>query len=163
MTDQPPFDPLGLLQALAGAEVEFVVVGGVAARLHGSPSLTRDVDICHATSGENLERLAGLLRDLGARLRGVDEDVPFLVESKTLAAGANFTFVTRAGDLDILALPAGVSGYQELMASAERVQLGDLVVQVASLDDLVRMKRAAGRPKDLVEVEILEAIKHERR
>lgn len=163
MTDQPPFDPLGLLQALAGAEVEFVVVGGVAARLHGSPSLTRDVDICHATSGENLERLAGLLRVLGARLRGVDEDVPFLVESKTLAAGANFTVVTRAGDLDILALPAGVSGYQELMASAERVQLGDLVVQVASLDDLVRMKRAAGRPKDLVEVEILEAIKHERR
>lgn len=162
MSDEPSFDPLFLLRALTLAGVRFVVIGGVAARLHGSPSLTRDTDICHATSKANLRRLAVLLGDLDARLRGVEDDVPFLLDAKTLAAGSNFTFTTRAGDIDILAVPAGMGGYDELAASAEMVHLDDLVVQVASLDDLIRMKRASGRPKDLVEVEILEAIRHER-
>lgn len=162
MSDEPSFDPLFVLRALTHAGVKFVVIGGVAARLHGSPSLTRDVDICHATSRVNLRRLAVLLRDLDARLRGAEDEVPFLLDAKTLAAGSNFTFTTRAGDIDVLGMPAGVGGYDELAASAEMVQLDDLVVPVASLDDLIRMKRASGRPKDLIEVEILEAIKHER-
>jgi predicted nucleotidyltransferase len=162
VTSEAPFDPLVLLTALSDAGVEFVLIGGVAARLHGSPSLTRDVDICHRRSAENLERLAQVLRELGARLRGVDDDVPFLLDARTLAAGGNFTFATSAGDLDLLAMPAGVDGYEDLIEHAESVHLDDLVVSVADLDDLIRMKRAAGRPKDRIEVEILTAIKDER-
>lgn len=162
MTSEAAFDPLALLTALSDAGVEFVLIGGVAARLHGSPSLTRDVDICHRRSKENLERLAAVLRDLRARLRGVDDDVPFLLDARTLAAGGNFTFTTSAGDLDLLAMPAGVDGYEELIVHADVVHLDDLAVSVAALDDLIRMKVAAGRPKDRIEVEILSAIKDER-
>lgn len=150
MTSEAPFDPLTLLTALSEAGVEYVLIGGVAARLHGSPSLTRDVDICHRRSAENLERLAQVLRDLGARLRGVDD-----------LKGEQVTFTTNAGDLDLLAMPAGVDGYEELIKHAQAVRFDDLVVSVADLDDLIRMKRAASRPKDRIEVEILAAIKDE--
>jgi hypothetical protein len=139
-----------------------VLIGGVAARLHGSPSLTRDVDICHAHDAGNLERLAGVLRDVHARLRGVDDDAPFLLDARTLQAGGSFTFSTDVGDLDVLAVPAGVRGFDDLAGSAERVDLGEVTVLVATLDDLIRMKRAAGRPKDRAEVEILAALRDER-
>lgn len=155
------FDPLAALQALTSAEVDFVLIGGVAARLHGSPTLTRDVDICHERDPENLERLSSVLRSLHARLRGVDDDLPFLLDARTLQAGGSFTFVTDVGDLDILAVPAGTSGYDELEGAATALDLGDFRVKVASLDDLIRMKRAAARPKDLVEVEILAALRDE--
>lgn len=155
------FDPLTLIERLAEAGVEFVLIGGVAARLHGSPTVTRDLDICHETSPENLERLSGVLRDLHARLRVVDEDVPFLLDARTLAAGQNFTFVTDSGDLDVLAAPAGVSGYRGLMERAVELDLDGVVVRIADLDDLIKMKRAAARPKDLIEVEVLSALREE--
>ena len=159
MTAERPFDPLALLEALHDADVEFVLIGGVAARLHGSPSLTRDLDICHLRSRVNMERLTGVLHRLHARLRGVDEDVPFLLDARTLGAGGSFTFTTDAGDLDILAEPAGVGGYAVLATGAVSMDVGTFTVQVAALDDLIRMKRAAGRPKDRVEVEILAALR----
>lgn len=162
MSPQPPFDPLAALRALRSAGVDFVVIGGVAARLHGSPSLTRDIDICYSRDLGNVERLAGALAALHATLRGVDEEVQFVLDARTLRAGANFTFITDAGDLDILALPAGVAGYDELAQSAELVDLGDISVLVTTLDDLIRMKIASGRAKDRAEVEILSALRDER-
>ncbi len=161
MSDPTPFDPLRVLETLVDGGVSFVLIGGVATRLHGSPSLTRDVDICYERSNENLERLVEVLRASNARLRGVDEDLPFLLDAKTLAAGANFTFVTELGDVDILAIPAGVNGYDELARSADRIDLDGFEILLASLGDLIKMKRAAARPKDLKEVEILEAIRSE--
>lgn len=161
MSTPSPFEPLRVLQALTEAHVDFVLIGGVAARLHGSPSLTRDIDVCYDRTTKNLERLVGVLRSLNARLRGVDEDLPFLLDARTLGAGSNFTFVTDLGDVDVLALPAGVDGYRDLAASAEQVDLDGITISVASLDDLMRMKRAAGRPKDLKEIEILEALREE--
>ncbi len=161
MSPPPPFDPLRALRALAKAKVRFVLIGGVAARLHGSPSLTRDVDVCYARDVDNVDRLAQVLARLHARLRGVDDPVPFLLDSRTLLAGANFTFATDVGDLDVLAVPAGVGGYDELAANAERMDLEGLTVLVASLDDLMRMKRASGRAKDRAEVEILAALRDE--
>lgn len=161
MNVEHPFDPLALLWALRDADVEFVLIGGVAARLHGSPSVTRDVDICHARDRSNLERLAAVLARLHARLRGVDDDVPFLLDARTLLAGGSFTFSTDLGDLDLLAVPAGVGGYADLVADALVIDLGDFAVHVARLDDLIRMKLAAGRPKDRVEVEILAALRDE--
>jgi hypothetical protein len=161
VTSTPSFEPLRALRALARSNVRFVLIGGVAARLHGSPTLTRDTDVCYSRDTDNVERLAKVLRTLHARLRGVDDDVPFLVDGRTLLAGANFTFVTDVGDLDVLAAPAGVDGYAELAARAERVDLEGVTVLVASLDDLIRMKRASGRAKDRAELEILAALRDE--
>jgi hypothetical protein len=154
-----PFDPLAGLQALHDAEVDYVVIGGVAARLHGSASLTRDLDICYARAPANLTRLARLLQALHARLRGADDDLPFVLDARTLQAGGSFTFRTDVGDFDILAAPAGVEGYDELVRDAIEIDLGEFTIKVASIDDLIRMKRGAGRPKDLIEVEILAALR----
>jgi hypothetical protein len=155
------FDPLRALETLDRQGVRFVVIGAFAGRLLGSPSLTRDLDICYARDRENLEALAAALHELHARLRGVDEDVPFRLDAKTLANGDSFTFVTDAGDFDILGTPSGTTGYDELTRTAEETDLGGIRVQVASIDSLIRMKRAAGRPKDLIEVEVLAALRDE--
>ena len=159
MTDA--FDPLRALRTLHRHGVRFVVIGGLAAVAHGSPSITRDTDICYARDTENLAALAAALVEMHARLRGVDRDVPFRLDAKTLAAGDSFTFTTDVGSLDVLGTPSGTSGYEELVASATVVEVGDQPVRVASIDALIRMKRAAGRPKDRVELEILSALKDE--
>lgn len=156
------YDPDLALRTLDHHGVAFVLIGGLAGRLAGSPSITNDTDVCYARDRPNLELLAAALVELHARLRGVEEDVPFLLDAKTLEAGQNFTFDTSAGALDILAEPAGTKGYDDLAANARPVDLGAaLVVQVCALDDLIRMKRAAGRPKDRIELEILAAVREE--
>jgi hypothetical protein len=156
------FDPVAALATLERHGVEFVVIGGVAARLWGSPTMTNDVDICYSREPVNLERLATALRELQARLRGVDEDVPFQLDARTLANGQNFTFTTNLGPLDVFALPAGIGGFRDLAVNAASFDLGEgLVVKVCDLDDLIRMKRAAGRPKDRIEVEVLTAVREE--
>jgi hypothetical protein len=157
----PAFDPLEALRALDRHGVRFVLIGGLGARLHGSPSVTNDLDVCYERSPENLERLAEAMPVLKARLRGAPTHVPFQLDAKTLAAGDYFTFVTSAGNLDILGTPAGVDGFDELLRNAETLDLGGLTVPVASIDDLIAMKRAAGRPKDLIEVEVLGALRDE--
>ncbi len=158
-----PYDPLRALRVLLAHEVDFVVIGGFAARLWGSPTVTNDLDICAAWDGANLERLAAALRELDARLRGAPDDVVFLLDARTLANGLNFTFATTAGGLDVLAAPTGGFDYPTLREAATSIDLGSLVVDVVDLDDLIAMKRAAGRPKDRIEVEVLEAVRDERR
>jgi len=155
------FDPERSLRVLTDHGVRFVVIGGVAGAALGSPSVTQDLDICPDRSPENLERLAGALAALGATLRGVDEDVPFRLDASTLATGDHFTFSTAAGDLDCLGTPAGTEGYEDLMQSATVVDLGGFEVAFVALDDLIRMKRAAGRAKDRAELEILGALRDE--
>ena len=155
------FDPLRTLRTLARHDVRYVVIGGVGARLHGSPSVTNDTDVCYRRSPENIERLAAALRQLHAELRGADRDAPFQLDATTLAAGDHFTFVTDAGNLDILGTPAGVEGFDALEREAKVFTIDGLAVPVASIDDLISMKRAAGRPKDLIEVEVLGALRDE--
>jgi len=156
------FDPVHILRRLQAHRVKFVLIGGLAAKAHGSPTMTVDIDVCYARDRDNLERLAALLGELGTVLRGAPPDLPFHPDRKTLERGDVFTFTTDFGDLDILGTPAGVSGFGELDANADEAELDDgLVVRVASLDDLIRMKRAAGRPKDRVELEILGALRDE--
>lgn len=156
-----PFDPLRALETLKRHGVRFVIIGAFAGRLLGSPSLTRDLDICYARDRANLEALAAALQELHARLRGDTEEVPFRLDARTLAAGDSFTFVTDAGDLDILGTPSGTTGFDELVRTAGEIDLGGMRVHVASIDSLIRMKRAAGRPKDLIEVEVLAALRDE--
>lgn len=156
-----PFDPLPAVKMLLKHGVRFVVIGGWAGRLHGSPSITNDLDICHERTRDNLERLASALQELKATLRGAPRDVPFQLDALTLEAGDHFTFETTAGALDILGRPAGSQGYEELSANAEPKDLDGVEVKVASVADLIRMKQAAGRPRDLVEAEILGALQEE--
>lgn len=158
-----PYDPVAALSALTRGGVRFVVIGGLAGRFWGSPTVTSDVDICYEREPENLQRLAEALISLGARLRGVDDDVPFLLDALTIQKGLNFTFATKFGPLDVLVMPAGIRGYDDLERNAVPCDLGDgIVVQMCDLDDLIRMKEAAGRPKDRIELEVLAAVREER-
>jgi hypothetical protein len=156
------FDPVHILRRLLAHGVRFVLVGGLAAKAHGSPTLTVDIDICYARDGDNLERLAAALGELGTVLRGAPRDLPFHPDRRTLERGDMFTFTTDYGDLDILGTPSGTTGFDELDANAVEAELDEgLVVRICALDDLIRMKRAAGRPKDRVELEILGALRDE--
>jgi hypothetical protein len=156
-----PFDPLAILATLARHGVRFVVIGGIAGRLWGSTTVTNDLDVCYARNSENLKALAAALRELKARLRGADRDLPFVAEERTLKMGDHFPFTTTAGNFDILGTPAGSTGYDALARTATRMEIGELTISVAAIEDLILMKRAAGRPKDLIEVEILAAVKEE--
>lgn len=156
---QRQFDPVHILRRLQAHGVRFVLIGGLAAKAHGSPTLTVDIDICYARDRDNLERLAAVLGEMGTVLRG---DLPFHPDRRTLERGDSFTFTTDFGDLDILGTPSGTTGFAELDANAEEADLGEhLVVRIASLDDLIRMKRAAGRQKDRIELEVLGALRDE--
>ncbi|MEZ5331776.1 MAG: hypothetical protein R2991_06925 [Thermoanaerobaculia bacterium] len=156
------FDPESILRTLAEHRVRFVLIGGLAGRLWGSPTVTNDLDLCYARDRVNLERLAEALRALGARLRGVEADVPFRLDAEPLERGDHFTFSTGAGNLDVLGNPAGSKGFEDLRATATEMDLAGHRVPVTDLDDLIAMKRAAGRPKDRIELEILTALRDER-
>ena len=158
------FDPLGALRTLMAYKVDFVLIGGLAARLHGSPTVTNDLDVCHDRSPANLKRVARALGEMEASLRLPDpaERVDVSIDERLLAATQNLTLSTEFGSLDLLARPAGTDGYEDLIRDAMTLELErSLAVAVASVDDLIRMKRASGRPKDLIEVEILTALQDE--
>jgi hypothetical protein len=161
LVSEPAFDPIAGLRTLLDHGVRFLLIGGYAAALRGSPMMTGDIDICPARDRENLERLAEALRSLHARLRGAPADAPFLLDGRTLDAGDHFTFATDAGPIDCLGTPAGTDGFADLDASATDEDLDGLLVRVASLDDLIRMKRAADRPQDRIAVEWLSALRDE--
>ena len=152
------FDPRKLLGCLAIGGVDFVVVGGYAAVLHGSPRITQDLDICYSREKHNLRSLGAVLLDLNARLSGVDEDVPFMPDEATLARVELLTLETDRGKLDLLATPAGAPSYSELAARAPEYDIGGFVVRIAAVRDLIAMKEAAGRPKDLADLAELDAI-----
>jgi hypothetical protein len=156
-----PFDPLRIFKILHRHDGRYVVIGGIAGRLWGSTTVTNDLDICYARDRASLQSLAAALRDLKVRLRGADRDLPFIVDARTLEMGDHFTFTTSAGNLDCLGTPAGSGGYEALARTATPMDVGGLTVLVASLEDLIQMKRTAGRPKDLIEVEILSAVREE--
>jgi predicted nucleotidyltransferase len=156
---RPPLQVDELLARLTARGVDFVVIGGIAAILHGSAQATFDLDISYATDAGNLEQLGDVLVELEARLKGVADEVPFVPDAQTLRRVDVLTMVTPLGELDVLARPAGGRGYEVLRRNANRFDVGGFAVLVASIDDLIEMKLAAGRQKDLAAVEELEAIK----
>jgi predicted nucleotidyltransferase len=156
VANAPEFSPSRLLRRLVDAGVDFVVVGGVAVIVQASPRFTADLDICYATGQANLDRLGNVLTELGARLRGIEEDVPFTPDARTLRHAQPLTLTTRDGDLDLLVDPDGSPGYAALRRNASRVDLEGFTVLVASIEHLIAMKRAAGRTQDLVDLESLE-------
>ena len=142
------FDPNPIIERLSEADVDFVVIGGVAGGAHGSSYGTFDLDIAYSREPDNLERLAEALRGLGARLRGAPPGVPFQLGARSLRAETNFTFLTDLGSLDILSDPAGAPPYERLKAGAVTIALRGHEVRIASLDHLIGMKEASGRLKD---------------
>jgi hypothetical protein len=152
-----------LIRRLVAGRVDFVVIGGLAVIAHGYPRITKDVDIVYARSPANLERLGSVLQDVRARLAGVDDGVPFVPDARSLQRTSILTLDSDEGLIDLLAEPAGAASYDELRARAEIADFGDVRVPIADLDDLIAMKRAAGRPQDLADLEALAVIKRLRR
>jgi hypothetical protein len=155
------YQPDQVVRLLGRHGVRYVLIGGLAAVTHGAPLVTQDVDICDARDTANLERLAGALREVNAEVRGADRGLPFTLDAKTLLTGDAFTFSTDVGAIDLLGTPAGTSGFEDLARTADPFELFGHRVLVASIDDLIRMKRASGRTKDLLAVEELGALRDE--
>lgn len=147
-----------LLKALRDARVEFVIVGAYAAVAHGSSQVTRDLDICYSRSPQNLKRLASALARLHPRLRDAPPGLPFRLDAEALRQGMNFTLVTDAGELDLMGELSGVGDYRQAAKGAARVVLHGIACRIASLEVLIRSKRAAARPKDLNQISELEAL-----
>jgi hypothetical protein len=139
--------------------VDFVVIGGQAEALFGSPRVTYDSDLCYARTKENLERLAEAMKELKPTLRGAPPDLPFILDARSLALGGNFTFNTTAGALDLLAYVEPIGGFDEILKNAEEYDLGEMLVRTISLDDLIRVKQHIRRSKDSESLFQLLAIK----
>jgi Nucleotidyl transferase AbiEii toxin, Type IV TA system len=151
--------------------VEYLVVGGLGARAHGATRPTQDVDFVPSSSGENLDRLAGALRELGARLRVAgmtDEEarqLPIVVDGPTLAAFGSTTWATDAGSIDVLHdLPTatGRRSYDDLLSRSTTTSLDGIIIRVAALEDIIASKKHADRAKDRESLPELEELQRRR-
>ncbi len=151
-----------LIRRLVAADVQFVIIGGFAGTVLGSPRTTVDLDIAYSRDERNLVRLARALEALVPQLRDAPPGLPFVLDAATLARGLNFTLTTSLGDLDLIGDVTGGGSYEDLLPYTRRVRVFDTQVLVITLRQLIRLKRAAGRPKDLVALAELEALLEER-
>jgi hypothetical protein len=149
-----------MIHVLTKHRVSFVLVGAIAAGLHGFARATSDVDITPATDRANLKRLTAALRSLNARVftDSVPQGLPFEFDERSLSAATMWNLVTDAGRLDIVFEPAGTRGYDELFESAVKFDLDGKTIHAASIADIIRSKEAANRPQDRVDVLALRAL-----
>ncbi len=145
------FQPVEIIRTLSRNRVEYVLIGGIAATLHGSNLRTADVDICPSRTRENLERLTQALTEMEAAIRvaGLASGVPFSRDATFLSQVEILNLRTRFGDFDLSFLPSGTRGYEDLAKRKIVFDLDGLGVPTASLPDIIRSKEAAGRQKDL--------------
>jgi len=151
------------VRALADVGVEFILVGGVAATVHGSARLTGDIDVVYRRSNENIHRLVTALSVHHPYLRGAPPGLPFRWDEATIQRGLNFTLTTDIGDFDVLGEIVSGGSYETLLPNTVTISLYGVECRCVTLDTLIRVKRAAGRPKDLEAVAELEALLEERR
>jgi hypothetical protein len=147
VTRQDAFDPKRIIDTLNRHHVDYVLVGG-----YGARRPTYDIDIAPSRALDNLHRLSKALRDLGAGIRvdGLDEGLPFDSSAQSLRGLQMLNLRTPVGDLDLTFAPAGFpDGYDGLLPGAQPYSIGHVTVQVADLDDVIKSKTAAARPKDL--------------
>jgi hypothetical protein len=148
----------GLIRALAAGHVRFILVGGFAGTVLGSPRVTVDLDVVYARDRKNLESLAAALAPLRPYLRGAPPGLPFVFDADTLSRGLNFTLSTTRGDLDLLGEVAGGGTYERLLPQSAELTVLGTPIRVVTLPHLIRLKRAAGRPKDLAAIAELELL-----
>lgn len=151
----------GLLKALGQGDVEYILVGGVAAAAHGSARLTQDVDVVYARSPENLARLVAALAPYAPYLRGAPPGLPFRWSVETLRNGLNFTLTTTLGEIDLLGEIAGGGIYENLLQDSIMLRIFGIDCSCVTLRRLILLKRAAGRPRDFDAIAELEAILEE--
>ena len=151
-----------LLGALSEAGVAFILVGGVAARAHGSARITQDVDVSYSRTPENLDRIVRALAPFQPYLRGAPRGLPFEWSVATLKAGLNFTLTTTIGDIDLLGEITGGGRYEDLKPHSLVVTIFGREMRLLDLPWLIHVKRAAGRPKDLEVIAELEVLLEER-
>jgi hypothetical protein len=139
-----------LLEALEAGGVRYVVIGGTAAVIQGATHVTFDLDICPDRERANLDRLAVALRRLGARVYGMPAEPSgaFQLDGATLANGSPWKFLTEHGELDVALDPDGTQGYKDLVRNAVDSEAYGLTFKVAALEDVIRSKEAADRPRD---------------
>jgi predicted nucleotidyltransferase len=154
-------DFAGLLRAVTAAGVDCILIGGVAATVHGSARLTRDVDLLYRRSDDNLVRLVEAVSPLSPYLRGAPPGLPFVWDVDTIRRGLNFTLTTSIGDLDLLGEVAGGGTYEHVLPQSILVELYGMNIRCVSLLVLIQLKRAAGRPRDLEVIAELEALRSE--
>ena len=160
MSLESPNDNEGLLLVLHRTGVEFILVGGMAAIVHGAARLTFDLDVVYQRSRENYPRLVTALADLDPYLRGAPLGLPFRWDVETIERGLNFTLTTRLGAIDVLGEIAG-GGYDQLLPYVVVKQAFGIDVPCLRLDKLIQVKRAAGRRKDFEAISELEALLEE--
>jgi predicted nucleotidyltransferase len=144
-------------------QVRFIVIGGWAAIMHGAARSTNDVDVVYARDAGNIQQLAEALQSWQPYLRGAPPGLPFRWDPPTIRAGLNFTLTTLHGDLDLLGEVAGGGTYEELLPYSQEATAFGITCQVVTLERLIQLKRAAGRPKDLEAIAELQALLEERR
>lgn len=156
------FDPAAIIATLDRHGVRYVIIGGVAARLHGSPTLTEDVDVTPERTDENLARLATALEELDARRAAPDapDGLRIPLDSETFSSPV-MSFVTSAGVVDVVLEVLGVGGHARLDRDAVPFEVHGIRIRVASLDDIIRSKEAASRPKDRAHLETLRVLREE--
>ncbi len=152
-----------LLRTLADGHVEFIIVGGVAAAVHGAARATYDLDVVYSRTSENIERLVSALAPLEPYLRGAPRGLPFSWDAATVSRGLNFTLTTSGGDLDLLGEITSGGPYEDLLPDTECVSVFGITCRCLSLERLIAVKRATGRPRDLDVIAELEAIAEERK
>ncbi|HXV06011.1 MAG TPA: hypothetical protein VFP23_08945 [Solirubrobacterales bacterium] len=162
MSGATRFDARELFAALARHGVDYVTIGGIAIQAHGGQRLTQDLDIAIATSAENLERLAGALSEVDARILGPDGQRSSSTPGASLLGSSDqWHLITDHGPLDVVTIPAHLGSFEEVRSRAHETPLGDLTVPIAHRQDLLKMKRASGRPQDLADAQLLESLDDE--
>ena len=151
-----------LLRALADGGAEFILVGGVAATVHGSSRLTVDVDVVYRRTQDNIERLVLAHTSYQPYLRGAPPGLPFRWDAATIKRGLNFTLTTDIGNVNLLGEITGGGGYDSLISATVSIRVFGVECRCLTLDKLIEVKRAAGRPKDFEAIAELEAIREER-
>ncbi len=147
------------VQTLADAGVEFAIIGGWSAILHGSAHVTNDLDLCYSRAPDNLRRLAGALAPYHPRPSGFPGKLPFIWDEHTLHNGTVFTLDTDLGRIDLFAEVASLGSWDEVKGRCVRLRAFGREVLTLDLDSLIRAKRAAGRPKDLLVLPELESLR----
>jgi hypothetical protein len=148
-----------MLGGLTKNKVRFVVIGGVAAAVHGSSRVTNDLDICYdAGDRGNVDTLAKLLAKWEAYPRGVEKNLPFIMDERTLRGAPVMTLATTEGDIDVMDRVAGVGDYDAARKHSERISALGVSFRVLDLPSLIKAKRAAGRPRDFEHLPELEAL-----
>lgn len=155
MAEHPPaLDPQLIFEALAAHGVDYVLIGGLAVQTHGHTRMTNDIDLIPAPDPDNLDRLARALNALDAQVLNPGSE-GIEISASMLPRATSWQLATPHGDIDVVHAAPGAAPYDQLKARALKIDLGPARIQVAGLDDLVRMKLARGRRIDREDVAAL--------